>query len=96
VRNISDAIRNERTTTQTDPFQAEPLGRGELADFPRAHSLRIDSDVLVVRTLKISQLADGESLPDAASCGCMAVKTELGNRRRCGPDHQSGPREMVL
>ena len=64
--------------------------------FRVAYSLRIDSDVLVVRTLKISQPADGESLPDAASCGCMAVKTELGNRRRCGPDHQAGPREMVL
>jgi hypothetical protein len=24
---------NERTTTQTDPFQANPLGRGQLADF---------------------------------------------------------------
>jgi hypothetical protein len=66
LRSISDAIRNERTTTQTDPFQANPLGRGQLADFlsggRRTHSLRIDLDMLVVtaspaRTaLKISQL----------------------------------------
>ena len=27
------AGRNERTTTQTTPFQANPLGRGQLADF---------------------------------------------------------------
>jgi hypothetical protein len=28
-------IRNERTTKQTDPFQANPSGRGQLADFLR-------------------------------------------------------------
>jgi hypothetical protein len=66
VRSISGAIRNERTTTQTDPFQANPLGRGQLADFLSrgrgTHSLRIDLDMLVftaspARTaLKISQL----------------------------------------
>jgi hypothetical protein len=39
VRSISAAIRNERTTTQTDPFQANPLGRGELADFLRCSLL---------------------------------------------------------
>ena len=33
---LSDAIRNERTTKQTDPFQANPLGRGQLADFQGA------------------------------------------------------------
>jgi len=33
------AGRNERTTTQTDPFQANPLGRGQLADFPRCSLL---------------------------------------------------------
>ena len=33
------AIRNERTTTQTDPFQANPLGRGQLADFLRCSLL---------------------------------------------------------
>jgi len=27
------AGRNEQTTTQTAPFQANPLGRGQLADF---------------------------------------------------------------
>jgi hypothetical protein len=73
VRSISAAIRSERTTTQTDPFQANPLGRGQLADFlsggRRTHSLRIDSDMLVVtaspaRTaLKISQLTDGGMPP---------------------------------
>ena len=73
MRSISAAIRNERTTTQTDPFQANPLGRGQLADFlsggRRTHSLRIDSDMLVVtaspaRTaFKISQLTDGGMPP---------------------------------
>jgi hypothetical protein len=33
VRSISEAIRNERTTTQTDPFQANLLGGGQLAVF---------------------------------------------------------------
>ena len=73
MRSISEAIRNERTTMQTDPFQANPLGRGQLADFLsggcRTHSLRIDLDMLVVtaspaRTaLKISQLTDGGMPP---------------------------------
>ena len=73
MRSISDAIRNERTTTQTDPFQANPLGRGQLADFPSrgrgTHSLRIDSDMLVVTAspaqtaLKIGQLTDGGLSP---------------------------------
>ena len=67
MRSISDAIRNERTTTQTDPFQANPLGRGQLADFLSrgrgTHSLRIDIDMLVARALKISQLTDGGMLP---------------------------------
>jgi len=39
VRSISAAIRNERTTTQTDPFQANPLGRGQLAAFRRCSLL---------------------------------------------------------
>src|SRR5262249_62288351 len=66
-------IRNERTTKQTDPFQDNPLGRGQLADFPSrgrgTHSSRIDLDMLVVtaslaRTaLKISQLTDGGMSP---------------------------------
>jgi hypothetical protein len=43
---------------QTDPFQANPLGRGQLADFLCCSLLRIDSDMLVVRALKISQLTD--------------------------------------
>ena len=67
MRSISESIRNERTTTQTDPFQANPLGRGHLADFPsgsrRTHSLRIDLDMLVVRALKISQMTDGGMPP---------------------------------
>ena len=73
MRSISGAIRNERTTKQTDPFQANPLGRGQLADFPSrgrgTHSSRIDLDMLVVtaspaRTaLKISQLTDGGRSP---------------------------------
>jgi hypothetical protein len=41
VRSISAAIRNERTTTQTDPFQANPLGRGQLADVQGASDERI-------------------------------------------------------
>ena len=57
---LSDAIRNERTTKQTDPFQANPLGRGQLTDFLSrgrgTHSSRIDLDMLVDRALKISQL----------------------------------------
>jgi hypothetical protein len=57
------AGRNERTTTQTDPFQANPLGRGQLADFPRCSLLTYDLDMLVVRALKISQLADGGMPP---------------------------------
>ena len=63
MRSISDAIRSERTTTQTDPSQANPLGRGQLAVFGVAHSLRIDLDMLVVRALKISQLTDGGMPP---------------------------------
>jgi hypothetical protein len=73
TRSISDAIRNERTTTQTDPFQANPLGRVQLADFRsgggRTLSLRIDPDMLVVTAspaqtaLKISQLPDGGMPP---------------------------------
>ena len=67
MRSISAAIRNERTTAQTDPFQANPLGRGQLADFLSrgrgAHSLRINLDMLVVRALKISQLSDGGMPP---------------------------------
>ena len=57
---LSDAIRKERTTKQTDPFQANPLGRGQLTDFLSrgrgTHSSRIDLDMLVDRALKISQL----------------------------------------
>jgi hypothetical protein len=34
---------------------------GIFADFRVAHSLRINSDMLVVRALKISQMTDGES-----------------------------------
>jgi hypothetical protein len=73
VRSISAAIRDERTTKQTDPFQANPLGRGQLTDFLSrgrgTHSSRIDLDRLVVtaspaRTaLKISQLTDGGRSP---------------------------------
>jgi hypothetical protein len=54
------AGRNERTRTQTAPFQANPLGRGQLADFlsgrRRTRSLRTDLDMLVARSLKNSQL----------------------------------------
>src|ERR1700751_2406669 len=43
MRGVSEehirSIRNERTTTQTDPFQANPLGRGQLADFRRCSLL---------------------------------------------------------
>ena len=69
MRSISDAIRNERTTTQTDPFQANPLGRGQLADFPRCSLLTYRFRYAVVtaspaRTaLKISQLTDGGMPP---------------------------------
>ena len=34
-----EGARKERTTTQTDPFQANPLGRGQLADFRRCSLL---------------------------------------------------------
>jgi hypothetical protein len=39
MRSISELMCNERTTTQTDPFQANPPGRGHLADFPRCSLL---------------------------------------------------------
>src|SRR6201987_6342128 len=62
---------------QTDPFQANPLGRGQLAVFRsgsrRTRSSRIDLDLLVVtaspaRTaLKISQLTDGGMPPTCDS-----------------------------
>jgi len=42
MRSISESIRDERTTTQTDPFQANPSGRGHLADGgmpPTYHSM---------------------------------------------------------
>src|SRR6516162_5781673 len=60
---ISSAIRNERTTMQTDPFQVNPLGRGQLADFLRCSLLTYRFDMLVVRALKISQLTDGGMPP---------------------------------
>jgi hypothetical protein len=63
VRSISAAIRDERTTTQTDLFQANPPGPGQLADFRVARSLRINSDMFVARALKISQLTDGGMPP---------------------------------
>ena len=50
-----------------DPFQANPLGRGQLADFLSrgrgTHSSRIDLDMLVVRALKIGQLTDSGMPP---------------------------------
>ena len=63
MRSISDAIRNEGTTTQTDPFQANPLAVACWLIFYVAHSLRIELDTLVVCALKISQLTDGGMPP---------------------------------
>jgi hypothetical protein len=60
---MSELIRNERTTTQTDPFQANPLGRRHLADFPRCSLLTYQFGFLVVRALKISQMTDGGTPP---------------------------------
>jgi hypothetical protein len=42
LASVSTAIRNERTTTQTDPFQANPLGVASWLIFFSAHSLPID------------------------------------------------------
>ena len=63
VRSISAAIRNERATTQTDPFQATIWAVASWLIFYVAHSSRIDLDMLVVRALKISQLTDGGMPP---------------------------------
>ena len=63
MRSISASIRNERTTTQTDPFQANPWAVASWLIFYVAHSLRIDLDMLVVRALKINQLTDGGMPP---------------------------------
>jgi hypothetical protein len=49
VRSISAAIRNERTTTQTDPFQATIWAVASWLIFYVAHSSRIDLDMLGIK-----------------------------------------------
>jgi hypothetical protein len=63
VRSISESIRNERATTQTDPFKPTLWAVAIWLIFRVAHSLRIESDMLVVRALKISQMTDGGMPP---------------------------------
>jgi hypothetical protein len=64
VRSVSAAIRNERATTQTDPFQANPEGRWRFWPIFRvARSSRTDQSMLVALALKIGQIADGGMPP---------------------------------
>ena len=69
MRSISAAIRNERTTTQTDLFKPTLWAVASWLIFYVAHSLRIDLDMLVITAspaqtaLKISQLTDGGMPP---------------------------------
>jgi hypothetical protein len=66
VRSVSAAIRNERATTQTDPFQANPEGRWRFGLPPggrQTRSSRTDQNMLVATALKIGQIADGGMPP---------------------------------
>jgi hypothetical protein len=76
VRSISEAIRDERTTTQTDLFKPTLWAVASWLIFRVAHSLRIHSDMLVVRALKISQLTDSGTPPTYDS---MHQELEFGN-----------------
>jgi hypothetical protein len=58
---ISKAIGNRRATQPPAHFQRNPPGRGRLAVFRVACSLRIDLNMLVARALKNSQLTCGEA-----------------------------------
>jgi hypothetical protein len=61
---VSGAIRNERATTQTNPFQANPGGPMALLPiFCVARSSRTDLSMLVARALKIGKIADGGMPP---------------------------------
>jgi hypothetical protein len=66
---ISEVIRNERTTTQTGPFQANLESRGAWADFLCCSLLTYESryarlTASPARTaLKIGPIADGDMLP---------------------------------
>jgi hypothetical protein len=57
---ISESICNRRATQPPAHFQRNPPGRGRLALFRVARSLRIDLDMLVARALKDSQLTCGD------------------------------------
>jgi len=76
VRSISESIRDERTTTQTDPFQADPWAVAIWPIFRVAHSLRINLDMLVVRALKIGQMTDGGMPPTYDSMHQLFYFTE--------------------
>jgi hypothetical protein len=58
---ISGSIRNRRATQPPAHFIATLRAVASWLFFRVAHSSRINSDMLVVRALKNSQLTDGES-----------------------------------
>ena len=58
MRYVTSEQRSRRTL-----FKPTPWAVASWLIFCVAHSLRIDSDVLVVRALKISQLTDGGLSP---------------------------------
>ena len=66
MRNISESIRDEsRGRGNADgPFSSQPPWAVAIWPIFRvAHSLRINSDMLVVRALKIGQMTDGGMPP---------------------------------
>jgi len=83
MRSISAAIRNERTTMQTDPFRANTLGRGQLADFlsgsRRTHSSR---PTLVLRWRHWTQIGRSAKLVRDARRNRQSGSDRLENQNQ--------------
>ena len=64
MRSVSAAIRDERATTQTDPFQANPEGRWRFDRFSALLAPNVRIPVCSsLGALKIGQIADGGMSP---------------------------------
>ena len=72
MRYVTNEQRRRRTL-----FKPTPWAVAGWLIFGVAHSLRIDSDMLVVRALKISQLTDGGMPPTYGSMHQSAVLKAL-------------------
>ena len=85
---------------QTGAFQANPLGRGQLADFLsggcRTHSLRIDLDMLVVTASPARTALNNSQRTGGERRACFGDRTLWPNQRVYLQPQKFGERKKLL